>query len=232
MSDASDNEGEEEVTKKEKVGTKRKGKKEKKAGPKRPLSAYMYFCSDKRAETKAQNPTMTFSELGKKLGAMWQELDEASKKPYVKLNEKDKKRYDEEKANFPADEDDGGSKKKAKGTKGKKDKDAPKGATSAYMFFCADERKRLKEEDPSLDFKTIGKKMGENWKALDEDSKAKYIKLNEESKEKAAAAKAAYAKANPGAAKAKKAKKAKKGSDDEEEPADEDGDDDAGGDDE
>lgn len=221
MSDADEPQSDnEEQPKKAKAGSKRKGKKEKK-GPKRPLSAYMYFCHDKRKEVAEANSGLSFSELGKKLGQLWQELDEDAKKPYNKQNAAAKKKYEEEKAQYvasgEADEDEEGGKKtkKQKTGKAKKDPAAPKNAKSAYMFFCADERKRLRDEGVT-NFSEVGKRMGDRWKELSEEEKAPYVKMNEEAKVAANKAKAAYAKENPDKAKpAKKAKKAKKAATDE-----------------
>jgi hypothetical protein len=49
-------------------GTKRKGKKEKK-GPKRPLSAYMFFCQQKRQEAKEVWPFALSRRFGRETRA-------------------------------------------------------------------------------------------------------------------------------------------------------------------
>lgn len=235
MADNEDNDsGAEEVaTKPEKkakaAGTKRKAKKER-TGPKRPLSAYMHYCQDKRAETKEANPKATFSELGSILGRQWQELDEDARKPYVKLNEQDKARYEKEKEEMGDDAgaEDGGKKKKAKTTTGKakKDKDAPKNAKSAYMFFCDAERPRLKAQTPDIEFKELGQLMGANWKKLSDEEKAPYNEQNKQAKIVSKAAKEEYEKTHGKPEKKTKAKKAagdkKKKKKDEEESAGED----------
>ncbi|KAF8438574.1 high mobility group box domain-containing protein, partial [Boletus edulis BED1] len=51
-----------------------------KGGPKRALSAYMFFSQDWRERIKAENPDAGFGEVGKLLGAKWKELDEEEKK--------------------------------------------------------------------------------------------------------------------------------------------------------
>jgi len=209
----SDNEGEEVEVKKKSKGTKRKAKK---AGPKRALSAYMFFCQDKRKQVTDENAGIAFSEVGKLLGEMWGKLDDEAKVPYAEQNKKDKERYEAEKADFPEpaddDEDDGGSKKKkAKTGKAKKDPNAPKNAKTAYMRFCQDERKRLKESSPNLTFSEVGKQMGENWKALSDSEKKPYNDAYQKEKKSVDAAKAKYnaAKGDDGGKKAKKPKKAK-----------------------
>ncbi|EGN94719.1 hypothetical protein SERLA73DRAFT_187779 [Serpula lacrymans var. lacrymans S7.3] len=78
-------------------------------GPKRALSAYMFFSQDWRERIKAENPDAGFGEVGKLLGAKWKELDESEKKPYVELAAKDKARAEEEKAALAQSKSGGGS---------------------------------------------------------------------------------------------------------------------------
>jgi hypothetical protein len=59
-----------------------KPKKEKKEGEKRQASPFIVFCSEKRPEVKAKNPSATFGELGKILGAQWKALSDAQKASY------------------------------------------------------------------------------------------------------------------------------------------------------
>jgi hypothetical protein len=44
------------------------------------LSAYMFFVQDFRERIKTENPQATFGELGKLLGAKWQEMSPSEKK--------------------------------------------------------------------------------------------------------------------------------------------------------
>ncbi|KZV88553.1 hypothetical protein EXIGLDRAFT_839152 [Exidia glandulosa HHB12029] len=64
----------------------------KKEGPKRALSAYMFFVQAERETVKEENPDAGFGELGKLLGARWKEMSDKDKKPYTELAEADKKR--------------------------------------------------------------------------------------------------------------------------------------------
>ncbi|KIJ34885.1 hypothetical protein M422DRAFT_60408 [Sphaerobolus stellatus SS14] len=94
------------TTKKKAVATEKKGKKGK-DGPKRPLSAYMYFSQDWRERIKTENPDASFGEVGKLLGAKWKELDEEEKKPYVEQAQADKGRHEREKAALEVKKDKG-----------------------------------------------------------------------------------------------------------------------------
>lgn len=78
----------------------KKGSKKDKDAPKRPLSAYMFFSRDQRERTKAENPTASFGEIGRILGATWKEMSESQKKPYIDMAERDKVRAENEKAEY------------------------------------------------------------------------------------------------------------------------------------
>jgi len=74
---------------------KKKQKKDKNA-PKRALSAYLFFCNDKRPELKKKYPDEAITQLAARLGKAWGKLSESDKKPYNKEAEKDKERYEKE----------------------------------------------------------------------------------------------------------------------------------------
>lgn len=42
----------------------------------------MKFCQEKRPQVKEENPGIVFGQIGKKLGEMWRELDDAAKEKY------------------------------------------------------------------------------------------------------------------------------------------------------
>jgi len=76
-------------------GGKTKGGRRKKDpnAPKRALSAFFWFCNDERPAIRAANPSYAVGDVAKELGRMWGEVDEAGKKKYVAMAEKDKERY-------------------------------------------------------------------------------------------------------------------------------------------
>jgi len=76
--------------------TKSKGKKRKQEGPKRALSAFMFFAQEWRPKLAEDNPDAGFGDLGKLVGEKWKELTASEKKPYDKLNKEDKDRYAKE----------------------------------------------------------------------------------------------------------------------------------------
>jgi len=58
--------------------------------------------------------------------------------------------------------------------KKRKDPNAPKRASNAYMIFCKERRSKLREERPDLPFGKIGAKLGEIWRTMSADEKRPY----------------------------------------------------------
>jgi structure-specific recognition protein 1 len=76
------------------------------------------------------------------------------------------------------------SKEAGKTKKAKKDPNAPKGAKGAYMYFSAEYRDRSKEENPDMSFGEIGKALGEKWKVISSEEKAKFEGMAKKDKER------------------------------------------------
>jgi len=87
-------EDEEEPKKKKKKVVKKKDPNQ----PKRAVTSFMLFASDKRAEVKAANPDMKVGEVGKKLAQLWKDTSIEEKKPWEDKAAKDKERYTQEMA--------------------------------------------------------------------------------------------------------------------------------------
>jgi len=82
--------------------------------------------------------------------------------------------------------------KAPRAAKTKKDKNAPKRALSAYMFFSQDWRERIKSENPDAGFGEVGKLLGAKWKELDDDEKKPYVEQAAKDKTRAENEKATY----------------------------------------
>lgn len=74
-------------------GRKKKRTKDPNA-PKRPLSAFFWFCNDERPKAKASLQDATVGEVAKELGRRWNECTEDQKSKYEALAAKDKARYE------------------------------------------------------------------------------------------------------------------------------------------
>ena len=91
--------------------TKRK-KSNRKPGPKRARSAYIFFCTEMRSKVKEDNDDMDAKEVTAELGRLWREEykeDKALSKKFNKMAKKDKERFEQEKAEWvdpePADDE-------------------------------------------------------------------------------------------------------------------------------
>eukprot|EP00201_Polytomella_parva_P011999 CAMPEP_0175062378 /NCGR_PEP_ID=MMETSP0052_2-20121109/14136_1 /TAXON_ID=51329 ORGANISM="Polytomella parva, Strain SAG 63-3" /NCGR_SAMPLE_ID=MMETSP0052_2 /ASSEMBLY_ACC=CAM_ASM_000194 /LENGTH=87 /DNA_ID=CAMNT_0016328395 /DNA_START=46 /DNA_END=309 /DNA_ORIENTATION=+ len=83
-----------------KAVTKKEKKEKDPNAPKKPCGAYMWFCKEKREGVKSENPEMSVTDIGKRLGQLWKESSEEEKQRFHALAKKDKERYDKELAEY------------------------------------------------------------------------------------------------------------------------------------
>jgi hypothetical protein len=177
----------------------RKGAKQ--TGPKRPMSAYLFFCKEKRAEIKEENPSMKATEVTSELGRLWHQVKETDEvEQYNELAKADKERYAAEMVDAPPKEpkekkerkkkatvesSDGESKeekpKKKRAKKAKKS--GPKKPKSAYLYFCEEKRGEVKEANPEMKPTEITAELGRLWNKIKDTPKAnKYKEQSEDAK--------------------------------------------------
>jgi hypothetical protein len=77
------------------------------------------------------------------------------------------------------DEDGKGKKKRAK-----KDKNAPRGALTAFMAYSNSIRPEVKAANPSMGITDIAKEIGSRWRALTPEEKEPFDKLSREDRER------------------------------------------------
>merc|ERR1711971_187611 len=139
---------------------------------------------------KEEFPDLAFGDTQKKIAEKYKELTGDEKSKFEDMAAKDRERYEREMENYtpPSDDSDSDSdsdsdvpkRKKRK----KKDPNAPKRASSAYMFFVKENRAKVKEENPDLSFGELGKLMGEKYRNLTEEEKKPYLEAAEKDKER------------------------------------------------
>jgi HMG (high mobility group) box len=61
--------------------------------PKKPLTSFMLFSNEIRSRIQKENPTMSFGELGKKIGELFRALSTNEKQKYEDMAKKEKERY-------------------------------------------------------------------------------------------------------------------------------------------
>ena len=92
------------------------------------------------------------------MGTEWTELTEAQKDTYKGKERTDRARYEKENAKYLAENPKQVSARSKKSSKSKgkaKDEGGPKKCTSAFFFYQADRREKLKGEKPELNHKQI-----------------------------------------------------------------------------
>ena len=162
-----------------------KKKKKDKNAPKKNVSTWILFSKAERPKVKNEFPDMPPKEVMTELAKRWKiaKEDEEVLQEFKILAEDDKKRYEEEKKNYiiPQDdeEDDNNDNKKKKVKKQKKVKipGQPSKPKSAWLIFCEEERKKLKDEEDTPKGKDILTELGARWKNLKEKGGKKYTKF-------------------------------------------------------
>lgn len=149
--------------------------------PKRSKSSYLYFC--------IENRDVVIKELGKDakatqitsiLGLKWNELKEDNSrvnelKRFEKMAQEDKKRYQNEMLIYQPSQEILSKKSKVSGLK------RPK---SAYLYFCEDNREKVKEElGLNAKVNDVTKELGLRWSLAKQNNEVeKYINLAEQEK--------------------------------------------------
>ena len=142
----------------------------------RPKTAWIFFCSDKRADVLNKNPNLKFGDVCKHLAPLWKNMSSDNKQKYEDLYEQDKKRYQNEIQNLTPDQLKviRMHKKYRRTIK----RQRPKNPLSSYMFFVMKYRPTLVAKHPNATFMEIGKLLGEHWNNLSKEDRAPYEKMH------------------------------------------------------
>mmetsp|Transcript_15908 Transcript_15908/g.44003 ORF Transcript_15908/g.44003 Transcript_15908/m.44003 type:complete len:800 (+) Transcript_15908:244-2643(+) len=154
--------------------------------PKRAQTAFMIFSNENRERFKRANPDLKFGDLAKLIGTEYKALGKGELAELEKKVGKEKARYELEMRDYkpPAGYDDSETKGKGKAKKKKKDPNAPKRATTAFMFYSTKMRPIIKEKQPDIKFTEMGKLIGEKWRELSADDKREFEIKAEKDKER------------------------------------------------
>mmetsp|Transcript_38033 Transcript_38033/g.88949 ORF Transcript_38033/g.88949 Transcript_38033/m.88949 type:complete len:193 (-) Transcript_38033:279-857(-) len=151
-------------------------------GLKKPPTAYFVWLNKNRATLEKQAPSKKGPDVAKYAGAMWKEMPEAEKQPYIDEAAAKKKEYDLQIAGGAekfvskkrkAKDEEKAAKKARKGTK----------APTAYFLWLADNRERIVKEVGTGRGPVVAKEAGKQWAEVAESVKAKYQSMADEKKE-------------------------------------------------
>jgi hypothetical protein len=161
----------------QKKDEKKKAKKQEKKNkhkdePKKPKSAYICFCTEKRKDVKDTNDGISNTDIMAELGKLWKTLSETEKAKWTKVADSDKKRYEEEMKKFYDEHPE----------EVKVEKPKIKKPVSAYVIFSNMKRAEVKSKNPELSPKEILSLLGKMWRELSDDDKVEYNELAAEDK--------------------------------------------------
>ena len=141
--------------------------------PKKWKTGYILFCVDQRDKLKAENESLSATEITSRLGALWKNLTEKEKSKYEVLSKKDKTRYENDMSSYSPPEAAAGE-EKGRRSRVKGERTGPKRPLSSYMYFCQDRRESVKGANEAMNGKEITSELGRVWKSLSQDAKAPY----------------------------------------------------------
>lgn len=155
--------------------------------PKGKMSAYTFFVQACRDEHRRQYPlrTIDLGTFSKQCASRWKDLSDSEKRRFVDLSAKDKQRFDREMAKYVPPV---GTERK----KRQKDPNAPRRPMSAFFHFCAEERPKVRAQQPDISVGDIAKELGARWAALGDAAKTKYQDLNQRDRDRYEREKRAY----------------------------------------
>jgi phage host-nuclease inhibitor protein Gam len=150
-----------------------------KTTPKRPKSAYIFFCSAKRADVSKEFNTL--GEVSKELGRRWTATTASERNEYDEMAAEDKLRYEKEKLGAISPENPG--RKQRPASKNKKASAKTKRGPSGYMLFCAAHRNDIVDDNGNkLPLGETTKRLAQMWKSCDDDTRARFLAEAEEQK--------------------------------------------------
>lgn len=174
----------------EKSGKKKGGRKSENSGPKRPKSAYMFFCGEHREIVKKDLDDPSAKNVMVELGVRWNNLKLSDKveakgqiEKYNKMAEDDKERYKTEMENYtPSGDAEIVPKGKTTTKKSKSEESGEESGEekpvvkkkSGYVLYCQHHRSDVKQEHPSLTAVEITKMLAEMWKNLSDEEKEEW----------------------------------------------------------
>ena len=146
---------------------RRRGKaKTKQAGPKRPVSAYLFFAKEMRPLLKESNPDLTFTEVGTEIGIKWGKLSPSERHKYEQLAMIDRHRWETEKASFIASSISLPPRERLSKKK-----------PSGFQYFSQNKIRDLAEADPSLSHECLESEARRLWSTLTSEEQEGYLEM-------------------------------------------------------
>lgn len=130
--------------------------------PKKAMNPYMVFVQEQRQTVQQEHPEMSVREVVSHVAAMWRELPQEQKQPYMDKAAIDKARFDEERAKWM----DG----------------PPKKPMNSYLIFAQEQRQNVVNANPQMSVRDVVSHTATLWRQLNDEQKAPYVARANEDK--------------------------------------------------
>lgn len=163
-------------------------------------TAWIHFLIEFRTKNGSN---LEFGQISEAASQKWRTMDVVAKTPYEKLKQMDVKRREKELGALTPEERKYRTTYLRKRRRARRDTDRPKPPMRNFILFSREHRPKVVARYPNMDFKEIGKKMGELWGALSDVDKQPYNDQFKRDQEQHKKQLAAYKKAKLDAKKVK-----------------------------
>mmetsp|Transcript_59474 Transcript_59474/g.145634 ORF Transcript_59474/g.145634 Transcript_59474/m.145634 type:complete len:472 (+) Transcript_59474:4745-6160(+) len=147
------------------------------AAPKRFKSPYILFSISRMKEYRSQYSNEKVTSLSSRISEDWKALSDEHKEFWSMEAERDKARYEAEKAAYK------GPWKVPCKKRGPKDPTAPRRPPSAFLIYCKLRRRQLSRENPGVKNTDISKMLGKEWTNATDDVKRPYLEQEQHDRE-------------------------------------------------
>lgn len=146
------------------------------SAPKKPASPYILYCNHQRSINQ-EIKRMQIKDQGKVLGEMWKDIKEEEKQKFVDMYQKEKEKYESEFEEFKKTPEYETYLAEKKTKKGKMRKERKPRKVTAYNIYV---KEMTKESKGQMSLGERSKLLGEKWKTMGSEEKAKFERMAEE----------------------------------------------------
>lgn len=143
------------------------------APPKAPTKAFAFYCNDHQDSIQEEFPDSMALEIAAILSDRWDHLPAEERRPYEELEAMDLDRYNAEMETgaevvVEVQQQPSGARKNAKKPK---DPNGPKRPVTAFIFFCREQRPKIREKTVGIKTSEVTSMLAEIWRGLSEKQK-------------------------------------------------------------
>ncbi|KAK8823670.1 hypothetical protein WA577_002589 [Blastocystis sp. JDR] len=135
--------------------------------PKKPRSAYIFFCLKHRQRIQDENENLSPVDVSRRLGQEWNALSPEEKEPFKQSEYEDRIRFQNELKNIGMTPED------LRRTSRNSFASASR-AKSAYLYFCSLKREEMRSQNPQMSSNEINRALNARWTEMPEEERFLY----------------------------------------------------------